>query len=49
MEVWQGLSYESLMGMPITRRRRLLQRKLDLEKQRKAEHDTSMSRSRSRR
>mgnify|MGYP006274318721 CR=1 FL=1 len=50
MEVW-GLSYEAIMAMPLTRRHRLIQKKVDLEQKReeKSRQDASNSRSRMRR
>jgi hypothetical protein len=48
MELWNGVSYESVMGMPITRRKRLITKKADLERRRQAEHDSAMARAKSR-
>jgi len=48
MEVWQGLTYDSIMGMPTTLRRRLLNKKIELERKREDKHRQQMSQSRSR-
>jgi hypothetical protein len=50
MEVW-GLSYADIMEMPLTRRHRLILKKVDLEQKReeKMRQDSSSSRSRMRR
>jgi hypothetical protein len=34
MEVWSGLSYDAILAMPSTRRQRLMNMKVDLEKRR---------------
>lgn len=34
MEVWPGLDYDAILDMPSTRRQRLMQKKMDLEKRR---------------
>ena len=47
MEVWKGLSYESIMSIPTTRRQRLVGQKIQLEQRRQAEHRQQMSRTRS--
>lgn len=47
MEVW-GLPYRTIMEMPVTRRYRLITKKSDLEKKRRAEHDAAVARARSR-
>lgn len=48
MECWSGLSYESIMQMPVTRRHRLMLQKNDLEMKRQQDHKAAMARSRSR-
>lgn len=50
MEMW-GLSYDAIMAMPLTRRHRLILKKVDLEQKReeKMRQDVSNSRSRTRR
>lgn len=47
MEMWRGLTYESAMSIPMTRRRRFIQKKVDLERQRESQHQAAMSRVRS--
>lgn len=37
MEMWQGLSHEAILSMPSGRRRRFIQKKIDLEKKRAAD------------
>lgn len=50
MEVW-NLSYDDVMSMPTTRRHRIIQKKVDLERKRedRARSDAAQSRSRMRR
>jgi hypothetical protein len=36
MEVWEGQSYDSIMSMPRSRRYRIVLKKTDLEKERRA-------------
>jgi hypothetical protein len=36
MEVWEGQTYSSIMAMPRSRRYRLILKKSDLEKERRA-------------
>lgn len=51
MEVWQGLSEADILSMPMTRRHRLIQKKVELEKQREERQkaDASAARARMRR
>lgn len=49
MESWRGLSYESIMEMPSSKRIRMIERKSDLEKKREAQHNSDLARARSRR
>lgn len=49
MEMWQGLSYDAAMSIPMSRRRRFMQRKEDLERRRESEHKAAMSRARAKR
>jgi hypothetical protein len=44
MEMWQGLSYESIVSMPYSRRYRFLLRKIALEKKRQASVNTGRKR-----
>lgn len=46
MECFRGLSYESIMKMPSTRRMRIIIKKSDLEKERRAREERELSRSR---
>lgn len=48
MESWGGLSYSDIMGMPTTRRHRLIKKKVDLEKKREEHQKAEASRARSR-
>lgn len=34
MEVWKGLSCHDIMSLPFSRRRRLIQKKIDIERER---------------
>jgi hypothetical protein len=47
MEMWHT-SYESAMGMPTTRRHRLIQKKVELEQKREEKQRQADSQSRSR-
>lgn len=47
MDVWH-VPYESILAMPVTRRRRLLKRKIDLERERQQKHETAISSARAR-
>lgn len=48
MESWHGLSYESVMSIPTTRRRRLLNKKIDLERRREDAQRQQANQNRSR-
>jgi hypothetical protein len=47
MESWGGLSYADIMDMPTTRRHRLIQKKVELEKKREDHQKAEASRARS--
>lgn len=47
MEMFEGLAPDAIEAIPSTRRRRLILRKSELEKQRKARTESDMARSRS--
>jgi hypothetical protein len=49
MEMWKGLSYEAAMSIPMTRRRRFITKKIDLEKQRENQQKAALSSAKSRR
>lgn len=44
MESWRGLTYESIMKMPATRRIRMIIKKSDLETERRRNEERSLSR-----
>lgn len=44
MEVWEGQSYASIMAMPRSRRYRVILKKTDLEKERRARMDAAAQR-----
>lgn len=46
MEMFEGLAPDAISAIPSTRRRRLIVKKSDLEKQRKARAESDMARSR---
>ena len=48
MESWRGLSYDSIMDMPSTKRMRMIERKSTLEKKRTAQHNSDLARARAR-
>jgi hypothetical protein len=47
MEMWRGLPYESAMRIPTSRRRRFIQKKIDLEHKREQAQKAAASRVRS--
>lgn len=46
MECWAGLSYDSIMAMPVTRRHRLMLQKSNLERKRQQDHQSAMQKAR---
>ena len=48
MEVWQGLTYDAIMSLPLTVRHRLIKSKVDLERQREERQRSEASQARSR-
>lgn len=47
MEMFEGLAPDAISAIPSTRRRRLILKKSDLERQRKTRMESEMARSRS--
>lgn len=46
MEVWEGQGYESIMALPRSRRYRLILKKTDLERERRARMEAESHRRR---
>lgn len=46
MECWRGLTYESIMKMPATRRMRMILKKSDLEAERRRREEREANRRR---
>jgi len=48
MECWAGLSYDSIMAMPVTRRHRLMLQKNNLERKRQENQQAAVQQARAR-